>query len=149
MGRGDPEESILEVGPLRLDMDPILLALSALLLAAAVAAALAKRFILDNSDFWMAMGLILADRKRYDKAARCCERAVRIYPFYVHAWNNWGLSLYQLGRYEEALERLDEALTLNPDLGEGWHNRGLVLEKLDRKEEAEEAFARADRLGVG
>lgn len=129
-------------------MEPIHLLLC-LILASAVVVALAKRFIVDNSDFWMAMGLILADREKYKRAARCCERAVRIYPFYVHAWNNWGLALYELGRYEEALERLEEALTLNPDLGEGWHNKGLVLDRLGREGEAKEAFDRADRLGVG
>jgi len=130
-------------------MDPHLLILIGLVLASAAALALVKKFILGNSDFWMAMGIILADRGRYEKAARCCERAIRIYPFYVHAWNNWGLALYQLGRYEEALERLDEALTLNPDLGEAWHNKGLVLEKLDKEKEAKEAFQRARDLDVG
>ena len=130
-------------------MDPILLLLLGFVLASAVVLAAVKRFIIDNSDFWMSMGIILADRGSYDRAARCCERAVKIYPFYVHAWNNWGLALYELGRYEEALERLDEALTLNPELGEAWHNRGLVLEKLERKEEAEEAFARSRGLDAG
>ena len=130
-------------------MDPTLFLLFGFVLATAIALAAVKRFIIDNSDFWMSMGIILADRGSYEWAARCCERAVRIYPFYVHAWNNWGLALYELGRYEEALERIDEALTLNLDLGEAWHNRGLILEKLGRKEEAEEAFARARGLGAG
>jgi len=130
-------------------MDPLLMIVVALVLASAVALAAVKKFILENSDFWMSMGLILADRERYERAARCCERAVKIYPFYVHAWNNWGLALYQLGRYEEALERLEEALTLNPDLAEAWQNKGLVLEKLERRKEAEEAFTRARGLGAG
>ena len=130
-------------------MDPLLLIIIGLVLASAVALAAAKKFVIENSDFWMSMGLILADRGSYDRAARCCERAVKIYPFYVHAWNNWGLALYQLGRYEESLERLEEALTLNPDLGEAWHNKGLVLEKLGREKEAEEAFTTARSHGAG
>jgi tetratricopeptide (TPR) repeat protein len=130
-------------------MDPLLLILIGLVLASAVAFAAARKFILENSDFWMSMGIIFADRGRYERAARCCERAVKIYPLYVHAWNNWGLALYRLGRYEEAFERLEEALTLNPDLGEAWHNKGLVLEKLERRKEAEEAFTRARVLGAG
>lgn len=130
-------------------MDPHLLILVGLILVSVAALAAVKKFILENSDFWMSMGIIFADLGRYEGAARCCERAVRIYPFYVHAWNNWGLALYQLERYEEALERLEEALTLNPDHGEAWHNKGLVLEKLDREKEAEGAFQRARDLGVG
>jgi len=130
-------------------MDPLLLILIGVVLASAVALIMFRRFIIENSDFWMSMGIILADRGSYERAARCCERAVKIYPFYVHAWNNLGLALYELGRYEEALESLEEALTLNPDLGEAWQNKGLVLEKLDRQEEAEEAFARARNLGAG
>ncbi len=130
-------------------MDPLLLILIGFILVSAIALVVVKRFILENSDFWMSMGIILADRGRFERAARCCQRAVKIYPFYVHAWNNWGLALYQLGQYEEALERLEEALTLNPDLGEAWQNKGLVLEKLDRQEEAEEAFQRARSLGAG
>ncbi|MGC9515551.1 tetratricopeptide repeat protein [Methanocrinis sp.] len=128
-------------------MGPLLLILIGFILASAVALIVVKRFIIENSDFWMSMGLILADRGSYERAVRCCERAVKIYPFYVHAWNNWGLALYELGRYEEALERLEEALTLNPDLGEAWQNKGLVLEKLDRQKEADEAFQRAEGLG--
>lgn len=130
-------------------MDTLLLILIGFFLISAIVLAVVKRFILENSDFWMSMGLILADRGRYERAARCCERAVRIYPFYVHAWNNRGLALYQLGRYEEALGSLEEALTLNPDLGEAWQNRGLVLEKLGRVKDAEEAFTRARTLGIG
>jgi protein O-GlcNAc transferase len=130
-------------------MDTLLLIPIGFVLISAIALAVVKRFIIENSDFWMSMGLILADRGRYERAARCCERAVKIYPFYVHAWNNKGLALYQLGRYEEALESLEEALTLNPDLGEAWQNKGLVLEKLERRKEAEEAFQRARALGIG
>jgi protein O-GlcNAc transferase len=130
-------------------MDALLLIPIGFVLISAIALAVVKRFIIENSDFWMSMGLILADRGRYERAARCCERAVKIYPFYVHAWNNKGLALYQLGRYEEALESLEEALTLNPDLGEAWQNKGLVLEKLERRKEAEEAFQRARALGIG
>jgi len=130
-------------------MGPLLLIFIGFVLASAVVLAVAKKFILENSDFWMSMSIILADWGRYERAARCCERAVKIYPFYVHAWNNWGLALYQLGRYEEALDRLEEALALNPDLGEAWHNKGLVLEKLDKEKEAEEAFQRARSLGAG
>jgi protein O-GlcNAc transferase len=130
-------------------MDTLLLILIGFVLISAIALAVVKRFIIENSDFWMSMGLILADWGRYERAARCCERAVKIYPFYVHAWNNKGLALYQLGRYEEALESLEEALTLNPDLGEAWQNKGLVLEKLERRKEAEEAFQRARALGIG
>ena len=130
-------------------MDPLLLILIGFILVSAIALAVVKRFILENSDFWMSMGIILADRGRFERAARCCQRAVKIYPLYVHAWNNWGLALYQLGQYEEALERLEEALTLNPDLGEAWQNKGLVLEELGRRKEAEEAFQGAKALGAG
>jgi superkiller protein 3 len=129
-------------------MDRILPLIFFLVVASAVALLAAKRFIIDNSDFWFSMGMILADFGKYEMAARCCERAVRIYPFYVHAWNNWGLALLKLGRLEEALERFDEALTLNPALGEGWYNKGIVLEKLHREGEAKEAFERAGSLGV-
>ncbi len=130
-------------------MDLLFQILIVLVLASDAALAAAKNFILENSDFWMSMGIILADRGRYERAARCCERAVKIYPFYVNTWNNWSLALYQLERYEEALDQLEEALTLNPDLGEAWHNKGLVLEKLGRQKEAEEAFTRARSLGAG
>ncbi|HII06840.1 MAG TPA: tetratricopeptide repeat protein [Methanotrichaceae archaeon] len=130
-------------------MDPLLLILIGFVLISAIAFAAVRKFVIANSDFWMSMGLILADRGRYERAARCCEKAVKIYPFYVHAWNNRGLALCQLGRYEEALECLEEALTLNPDLGEAWQNKGLVLEKLERQKEAEEAFQRAKALGIG
>jgi len=129
-------------------MDHILPIVSGILLILAVLLVAVKRQISTNSDFWFSMGMILADFGKYEMAARCCERAVRIYPFYVHAWNNWGLALLKLGRLEEALERFDEALTLNPALGEGWYNKGIVLEKLHREGEAKEAFERAGSLGV-
>lgn len=130
-------------------MDPILPILIGFVIVSVIAFAAVRKFIIENSDFWMSMGLIFVDQGRYERAAKCCERAVRIYPFYVHAWNNRGLALYRLGRYEEALESLEEALTLNPDLGEAWQNKGLVLEKLGRENEAEAAFQRARALGAG
>ena len=76
-------------------MDPILPIIFFLVVASAVALLAAKRFIIDNSDFWFSMGMILADFGKYKRAARCCERAVRIYPFYVHAWNRLSASTLQ------------------------------------------------------
>lgn len=129
-------------------MEHILPIVAGILLISAVVLVAVKRKISTNADFWFSMGMILADLGKYERAARCCERAVSIYPFYVHAWNNWGLALLKLGRHDEALERFEEALTLNPALGEGWYNRGIVLEKLLREEEAQESFDRARTLGV-
>lgn len=129
-------------------MDYILPIVAGIVLISAVLIAAVRRQISTNADFWFSMGMILADLGKYERAARCCERAVSIYPIYVHAWNNWGLFLLKLGRDDEALERFEEALTLNPALGEGWYNKGIVLEKLHREGEAKEAFERAEALGV-
>ncbi len=129
-------------------MNLALLAALIMVLLLGLGAVAVRRFVLQNSDFWMAMGLILSDRKSYEKALYCFGKAVEIYPFYVYARGNKGLSLYRLGRYDEALRCYEEALLQNPRFGEGWHNKGLVLQKLGREEEAEEAFDRAENLGI-
>ena len=60
---------------------------------------LVRKFMVQNPDFWMAMGMILIDMKRYERAICCFERTVKLYPFYVYALGNMGLALYELGRY--------------------------------------------------
>lgn len=129
-------------------MNLALLAALIMVLLLGLGAVAIRSFILQNSDFWMAMGLILSDRKSYEKALYCFGKAVEIYPFYVYAWGNKGLSLYRLGRYDEALRCYEEALLQNPRFGEGWHNKGLVLQKLGREDEAEEAFLMAENLRI-
>ena len=107
-----------------------------------------RKLMLRNAGFLMAAGILLTDRKSYDRALRCYQRVTEIHPTYRHAWNDKGLVLYYLERYEEALQSYEEALDLDPLFKEAWYNKGLALEKLGRSVEAEDAFLRAEDLGV-
>jgi len=107
-----------------------------------------RKFMVLNPDFWMAMGMVLIDMKRYERAICCFDRTVKLYPFYVYAFGNKGLALYEMGRCEDAVKSYDKAIELNPLFAEGWYNKGLAFKKMGLDAEAEDAFLRAGDLGI-
>ena len=51
---------------------------------------------------------------KYEEAIVEYDKALKVNPKYVDAYNNKGLSLHNLGRYEEAILEYDKALKINP-----------------------------------
>ena len=53
--------------------------------------------------------------KRYEQAAECYRRAIKINPNNAITHYNLGLALDNLGRYGEAIDSYNTALKLNPN----------------------------------
>jgi len=57
---------------------------------------------INESDTWYNKGLALYNLRKYDKAIKCFDKAIRINPEYADAWISKGLALHRLGKYDEA-----------------------------------------------
>ncbi len=64
------------------------------------------------------------------------EKALKIDPNYIYAYNNKGLSLSRLDRDTEAIAEYDKALERDPNALKAYYNKGLSLSRLDRDTEA-------------
>ncbi|MDY6781106.1 MAG: tetratricopeptide repeat protein [Cyanobacteriota bacterium] len=95
---------------------------------------------------WYVKGNNWVGVKRYSRALTCYDRALKIKPDYIEAWQGKGYVLMQLQRYEEAIACYDKAIELNPQQSQSWFVRGLILTNLQRYEEAIASFDKATLL---
>ena len=97
----------------------------------------------DNADALHFLGVLEAQRGRFEAAADLIGRSVAIAPGNPAAHYNRGNALRELGRFEEALASYDRALGFNPADPATLNNRGAVLHALERPEEALASYDRA------
>ncbi|MEQ1569552.1 MAG: tetratricopeptide repeat protein [Myxococcota bacterium] len=90
------------------------------------------------SDAWINLGRLLDDRRLWDDALECYDRALALPDGAVDpmAWVNRGNTLMSLGRLDEALVSFDRGLALDPDDGPGQLGRHVVLGWLGRLAES-------------
>jgi len=93
-------------------------------------------------------GLLAAARKavaagRFERAQRCCRRALDRNPRCAEALATLGLVLAEMGRLDEAERFLRQAVSLCPDSAEARNNLGVVLNRRWRGREAIEHFEAA------
>jgi tetratricopeptide (TPR) repeat protein len=69
----------------------------------------------DNEGALVNLGTSFYERKRYDDAELCFERACELAPKYLVAWKNLGNSLKSQEKYKPAIEAYQAALKLSPD----------------------------------
>jgi tetratricopeptide (TPR) repeat protein len=56
----------------------------------------------------------LRRKKKYNEALGYCDKAIKIYPYFVPAWNNKGNVYVNLGKKQDAIKCYKKALSLNP-----------------------------------
>lgn len=78
-----------------------------------------------------------------DRAAGCCQIALRLQPNYPEAANNLGLALLAQGKTEAAAAQFREALRLRPDVAMVHNNLGNALRLQGDKVQALAHFRRA------
>ena len=69
----------------------------------------------------------LRKKKKYKEALTFCDKALKVYPNFVTAWNNKGNVLYTLGKKNDAIDCYKKALSLNPNYSPAQTNLKLVL----------------------
>ena len=97
----------------------------------------------DYLDALNLLGIIAAQTRRPEEAARLLGRVVEANPGEAVAHNNYGNVLQELRRYDAALQSYERALKIKPDYTDALNNRGNALLQLQRFEEALESYERA------
>ena len=108
-----------------------------------------RRILVARGDCFEALsllGVIAAQTRRTEEAARLLGRAVAVNQHAATAHNNYGNVLKDLGRFEDALDSYERALTLDPGYAQACNNRGDTLQQLGRFVQALDSFEHAVRL---
>ena len=92
---------------------------------------------------WYDKAIAQRDRKQYEKALACFDRALALTPKESEWWGWKGVTLCDINRYEEALACFDRALEIAPDDAHSADYRAFCLFMLDRDEEALAAYDHA------
>ncbi|MFW9881387.1 MAG: tetratricopeptide repeat protein [Candidatus Thorarchaeota archaeon] len=68
----------------------------------------------------------LRKKQKYNEALNFCDKALKVYPNFVTAWNNKGNVLFNLGKKNEAINCYKKALALNPNYSPAQSNLKLI-----------------------
>ncbi len=103
----------------------------------------------DSAERCVGVALKLLELGQFEEALAACNRAIRLDPTYVNAWNGKGAALIYLGRITEALTAYDRALEFDPKNAVAWTNKGFALNYLGRHSEALAASDQVIQLHPG
>lgn len=95
---------------------------------------------------WFELGSSALEAEKYDVAAQAFERAVRLKPDLVWAWNNLSVAYGGTKQYDKALSAAKEAVRLEPDLSSAWASLGLAYGDFGQHEKEVSAYQQAVRL---
>jgi tetratricopeptide (TPR) repeat protein len=102
-----------------------------------------------NEDAYYLLGDYYQGRGRHREAIEQFNKAIRIDPQFVKAYNGIAVSLDQMGEYERAMEYYQAALAIRPELDYLYNNMGYSLLQQERYEEAAAAFEKANAISGG
>ena len=102
-----------------------------------------------NPDAHYLLGDYYQGRGRHREAIEEFNKAIRIDPLFVKAYNGIAVSLDQMGEHERALEYYQAALAIQPELDYLYNNMGYSFLLQERYEEAAAAFEKANALSGG
>jgi tetratricopeptide (TPR) repeat protein len=102
-----------------------------------------------NPDAHYLLGDFYQGRGRHREAIEEFNKAIRIDPRFVRAYNGIAVCLDQIGEHERALEYYQAALQIQPDLDYLYNNMGYSFLLQERYGEAAAAFEKADALSGG
>jgi Tfp pilus assembly protein PilF len=93
---------------------------------------------MDNTEEkrWLGEGNYWLLTENFPKAIECYDKAIKLAPESVEAYNNKGTALYRLDKCIEAIECLDKAIELDTGDSRAYNNKGGVLAYLGKHQEA-------------
>ena len=83
---------------------------------------------------------------QYQSAIQDYNKAIRLNPQYVKAYNNRGIAYYKLKEPLLAIRDFDKAVGLEPDFAEAYFNRGNAHTKLGQYQVAIKNYSQSIRL---
>ena len=75
------------------------------------------------------MGLVMEELNNLNKAMKCYENALHLYPSDGELYNFKGMVLTQLGKYKKAVHCFEKAIELKPSLAQALYNKRVAEEK--------------------
>jgi tetratricopeptide (TPR) repeat protein len=70
--------------------------------------------------------------KQYEKAIKCFNKTLKIYPFFTTAWNNIGNVYFNQGQIEKAVKSYKRALSINPNYYNAKKNLDVVSKRVGK-----------------
>jgi superkiller protein 3 len=96
-----------------------------------------------TNTYYYNMGIDYAEKKQYDKAIECYQRAIDLNPKHVNSYCNLGCINYRLGFYREAIENFKSALKIDSEHAASYYNIGLCQEALGNNRVAIEFYEKS------
>ena len=103
----------------------------------------------DNARAQSNLGVVLAQRRRYDDAIRAYRTALRLQPGVPQTHHNLGLALEAVGRTDDAGAQYAEAVRLKPDYAKAHMHLANLLAQRGATEAAIQHYREAIRLAPG
>jgi tetratricopeptide (TPR) repeat protein len=99
-----------------------------------------------TAEDWYNKSLALYHQGKYDQSIKVCDKAIKLDPEYVKAWNLKGANFNSLGNYEDAIKCFDEAIRLDPEYATARSNKGFSFYQQGKYNESIKACDEAIRL---
>jgi tetratricopeptide (TPR) repeat protein len=87
-------------------------------------------------------------KKEYEKAISAYNKAIKLNPKLVKAYNNRGIAILVTGLYEKAIADFTKAIELNPKYGKAYNNRAVAYWFQGQLDKAREDIKKAQSLGI-
>lgn len=81
-------------------------------------------------------GTNLLHNGKYQEAIEAFDKAIKIAPGFVWAYDNKGVALGKMNRLHEAIQAFDDAIRYNPNFIKSYSGKALALNKLSAYDEA-------------
>lgn len=82
------------------------------------------------------LGNVYKDRREFDKAASCYQKAIQLNPGLFEAYHNLGIVFQARNELDEAAACYQKAVGLNPDLADAYYNLGTISQDRGLLDEA-------------
>jgi len=97
----------------------------------------------EDSDLFLALGVLANLRRDYDDATQCFKSGLRLQPQSHSLWNKLGATAANGGRSRDAVHAYNQALALKPTYVRSWANAGIAQVNLGDHGSAVSYFLRA------
>ena len=102
--------------------------------------------VTNNSDIWVALGLVRHRLGKHKESMQCNERALRLVPNHPDALLNSSSTTYEQGDYPAALAWAEKAIAATPQRAEVHYAKAQALMAMHRFDEAVAGYAHAIEL---
>jgi tetratricopeptide (TPR) repeat protein len=107
---------------------------------------LGYQILLKDEISWNLEGAKYLERRNFEEAMKCFEKAIEINPLFELPWANKARVLFSLKKYDEALDCINKALELHPNWVEALTLKGMILINKGLNQEALECLEKATKI---